>query len=53
MPAVPDEAHAACAGKAPGTSMTWTRQRGVMMSGSCERDSKGMYFDVQSIRSRS
>ncbi len=53
MPTIPDAAHDACNGKAVGTSMTWTDKKGLRISGSCERDNKGMYLDVTSIQSNS
>ena len=51
LPTIPDAAHAACRDKAPGTSMAWSDKKGLRISGSCERDSKGMYLDVMSIHS--
>lgn len=53
LPTIPDAAHDACRDKAEGTSMTWSDKKGMRFSGSCERDSKGMYLDVSSIESRS
>lgn len=53
LPTIPDAAHAACHGKAVGTSMVWSDKKGLRISGSCERDSKGMYLDATSIRSNS
>jgi hypothetical protein len=52
MPTVPEAAHAACAGKAAGTAMTYQPRRGETMSGTCEKDSKGMYFDLQSYHAK-
>lgn len=51
LPMVPDAAHNACAGKAVGTAMTYRPRRGASMRGTCEKDSKGMYFDMQEYRS--
>ena len=52
LPAIPDEAHASCRDKAVGSSVTWTDHKGLRISGSCERDAKGMYLDATSIESR-
>ncbi|QYF92272.1 hypothetical protein KY495_16100 [Massilia sp. PAMC28688] len=52
-PRVPESAHAACAGKAVGTVLTLTPKKGVTMTGSCEQDARGMYFDVTSMQDRS
>lgn len=52
-PEVPDSAHAACAGKAVGTALTLSPKKGITMKGSCQRDSKGMYFDVEHISDKS
>lgn len=49
-PVAPAQAHAACAGKAPGTKLTFSTKRGTTMSGTCERDNRGMYFEVYSVR---
>jgi hypothetical protein len=48
MPVVPEAAHAACAGKSVGSAVTYQPRRGETMSGTCEKDGKGMYFDLQS-----
>ena len=53
MPTIPDAAHDACRGKAEGTNMTWSDKKGMRISGTCERDSKGMYLDASSIESHS
>lgn len=50
-PDAPAEAHAACAAKAPGTKLTFSGKRGTTMSGTCERDNRGMYFEITSIHS--
>ncbi|HEU4777308.1 MAG TPA: hypothetical protein VFS95_10810 [Telluria sp.] len=50
VPDAPAEAHAACAAKTPGTKMTFSAKRGTTMSGTCERDNRGMYFEINSIR---
>lgn len=44
VPDVPAEAHAACAGKAAGTEITYTMRPGQWMRGVCERDGKQMAF---------
>jgi hypothetical protein len=49
-PHAPAEAHAACASKTPGTTLTFSGKRGTVMKGTCERDSRGMYFEIYSIR---
>lgn len=46
----PAEAHAACAGKPVGSSINWTVSRNEKLSGTCERDNRGMYFEVNSVR---
>lgn len=51
LPSVPDAAHDACAGKAIGSKMSYRPRRGEFMRGTCEKDSKGMYFEVQEYRS--
>lgn len=50
-PDAPAEAHAACAAKTPGAKMTFSGKRGTTMTGTCERDNRGMYFEISSIRS--
>lgn len=52
-PQVPESAHAACAAKAIGTALTLTPKKDVIMKGTCQKDSQGMYFDVESIQDRS
>ncbi len=51
LPAIPDAAHAACAGKAIGSQMSFHPRRGTSMRGTCEKDAKGMYFELQEYRS--
>ncbi|MES2316592.1 MAG: hypothetical protein V4631_03785 [Pseudomonadota bacterium] len=46
MPVVPEAAHKACMGKAVGTKATYHLRRGATMRGTCEKDSKGMYFEM-------
>jgi outer membrane biosynthesis protein TonB len=46
MPTVPEAAHAACAGKAVGTAISYQPHRGATMKGTCEKDAKGMYFEL-------
>ncbi|SHG52822.1 hypothetical protein [Massilia sp. CF038] len=48
VPEAPAEAHAACAKKAPGTKLSYAIKHGSM-SGVCERDNRGMYFEVYSV----
>lgn len=50
-PTVPNAAHDACVGKAIGAKMTYHPRKGETMRGTCQRDSKGMYFDLQEYRS--
>lgn len=51
LPDVPNAAHDACLGKAIGARMTYHPRKGVTMRGTCQKDSKGMYFEVQEYRS--
>jgi hypothetical protein len=51
MPKVPKAAHASCAGKPVGSEAMYSPRRGVTMTGTCERDSKGMYFDMRTYSS--
>ena len=51
LPVVPDSAHKACSGKAVGAVFSFSPGKGETMSGTCEMDSKGMYFSLQSYRS--
>lgn len=44
VPDVPAAAHAACAGKAPGTGLTYTIGQGEYMRGVCEREDGKMQF---------
>jgi hypothetical protein len=46
-PDVPAAAHAACAGKAPGTELTYTVSKGEYMRGVCEREDGKMVFVMQ------
>jgi hypothetical protein len=48
---VPNAAHDACNGKAIGARMTYSPRKGDTMRGTCQKDSQGMYFDVQEYRS--
>ena len=50
-PDAPAAAHAACASRTPGTKLTFTGKRGTTMRGTCERDNRGMYFEITSINS--
>lgn len=49
---VPDEAHAACAGKAVGSRITYAPSRHASMTGVCKRDDEGMYFALRSYRAK-
>jgi hypothetical protein len=51
LPVVPESAHQACVGKPIGSAMTVRPERGLVMTGTCQKDSQGMYFDVENIRS--
>ena len=51
LPAIPDAAHTACAGKAVGSKMSFHPRRGATMRGTCEKDAKGMYFELEEYRS--
>jgi hypothetical protein len=44
VPDVPAAAHAACAGKTEGTSVTYTIRQGEWMQGVCEREDGKMAF---------
>ena len=46
----PAEAHAACADKQAGSSISWTTANKYRLTGTCERDNRGMYFEVDSYR---
>lgn len=48
LPVIPDELHAACAGKQPGTRLSRTLSPGETMSGFCERSKGGMVFRMRS-----
>lgn len=52
-PVIPSAAHAACAAKAPGFKMSFSPKPGTTMEGYCERDTRGMYFELRSMRSTS
>lgn len=52
-PLVPEQAHAACQGKAVDTAVTYRPGRNEVMSGTCQRDAQGMYFEMRSYRKRS
>lgn len=43
----PAAAHALCSGKAPGTAVSY-KTKNESMTGTCERDNRGMYFDIDS-----
>jgi hypothetical protein len=49
LPDVPPEAHTACKGKVVGAALTLSPKRGMTMSGTCQRDSKGMYFEIDAL----
>lgn len=46
LPAIPAGAHAACAGKTPGSTLTWVIKKGETMTGSCEKEGGKMVFDL-------
>lgn len=46
----PTAAHAACAGKEEGSAISWTTPDKNRLAGTCERDNRGMYFEVYSVR---
>ncbi len=46
----PAEAHAACAGKAEGSGMSWITSDKERLGGTCEKENRGMYFEVHSVR---
>ena len=48
LPAIPDEMHAACAGKTPGTRLSRTLSPGETISGFCERSKGKMVFRMRS-----
>jgi hypothetical protein len=52
LPEIPAEAHAACAGKANGSTLTWTLTPGETMRGLCERVDGRMVFQLRSYHSR-
>ena len=43
----PAAAHALCSGKAPGTAASY-KGKNESMTGTCERDNRGMYFEIDS-----
>jgi hypothetical protein len=45
---VPAAAHAACAGKPSGSTLTWKLGEGETMSGVCEKRGGRMEFDLRS-----
>jgi hypothetical protein len=47
IPDVPVGAHAACASKAEGSSVTWTIRKGETMTGVCEREDGKMVFQLR------
>jgi hypothetical protein len=47
IPEVPDGAHAACASKAAGSTLTWTIRKGETMTGVCERENGKMVFQLR------
>lgn len=50
LPDIPAAAHAACAGKADGSALTWTFGPGETMRGLCERVDGRMVFQLRSYR---
>jgi hypothetical protein len=48
LPEIPAEAHAACAAKADGSTLTWTLAPGETMRGVCERVDGRMVFQLRS-----
>jgi hypothetical protein len=48
LPAIPAAAHAACTGKAAGTSLTYVIGKGETMTGTCEREGGKMLFMLRS-----
>ena len=51
LPEIPAAAHAACAGKANGSKLSFTPGPGETMSGLCERVDGRMVFQLRSYRS--
>jgi hypothetical protein len=47
LPEVPAAAHAACASKSPGSSLTWALRQGETMTGVCVRDGGRMVFSLR------
>ncbi len=52
-PFISEKFHAMCNDKAVGAAMTLSPKKGVTMSGTCEKDSKGMYFELESYNEKS
>lgn len=50
LPEIPAAAHAACAGKPNGSTLTWTIGPGETMRGLCERVGGRMVFQLRSYR---
>jgi len=48
LPPIPAAAHAACAGKAAGSTITWVLKPGETMMGSCEKEGSKMVFALHS-----
>lgn len=49
-PVVPKAAHQACVGKSVGAAAAYTVRKGAIMRGTCQMDSSGMYFDLNSYQ---
>ena len=47
---VPKAAHQACVGKSVGAELTYKVRKGAVMRGTCQMDSNGMYFDLNSYQ---
>lgn len=48
MPEVPAKAHAACAGKSAGTTLTYVIAKNEIMTGTCESEGGKMMFILES-----
>ena len=48
LPEIPAGAHAACNGKSAGTSITYVISKSEVMTGTCERESGRMVFELES-----
>jgi hypothetical protein len=46
MPTIPQTAHDACAAMRIGATLSFVPHKGATMKGTCQKDSKGMYFDL-------